>query len=130
MDYKGNIELKIRPTKFNIIFENFSFNLETLQSFTYKLKVNPILSKDKLLEIIDNQIGILIQNSTFDDYFNIIRSLNTYGFGININEKSEINIVYSIGLKGKIRNRNINYKQIFKDYEYISVRGGLINEFY
>ena len=130
MDYKGNVELKIRPTKFNIIFENFSFNLETLQSFTYKLKVNPILSKDKLLEIIDNQIGILIQNSTFNDYFNIIRSLNTYGFGIHINEKGEINIVYSIGLKGKIRNKNLNYEQTFKDYEYISVRGGLINEFY
>ncbi|MFN9952204.1 MAG: hypothetical protein ACK55I_03825, partial [bacterium] len=83
---------------FNMDFKNFNLKIESTDSFSFPLTVDPSLSKQDLLEAIDNHHRVLVENTTLEEALQLTRVINTYGVGVYLNEKDDtVSIVYSFG---------------------------------
>lgn len=111
--------------KFKMDFKNFNLNIESTDSYSVPLTVDPNMPKSDLLELIDNHHRELIENTTLEDALQLSRVINTYGFGIHLNENDDtITVVYSFGSQQKKVVKKKNLKAKLSDYEYISANGG------
>jgi len=124
MGSNGNLQLGWNPVTFNMDFKNFHLKIESTDSYPFPLRVDPILSKTHIKELIDNHYRLLIENTTLEDMNVVARSINTYGFGISLDSATnEITIVYSLGSSSSRSAKNMNYKARLSDYTYTTSKG-------
>jgi hypothetical protein len=126
MDSNGNIPLGWSPVSFNMDFKNFLLRLESTDSYSFPLRVDPTLPKEHIKEYIDNHHRLLIENTTLEDVMVVAKSINTYGFGIALDANNDITIVYSLGSSGSRPTKNTNYRARLTDYTYTTSKGGNI----
>jgi len=123
-DANGRIPLGWIPLTFNMDFKNFNLKIESTDSFSFPLTVDPSLSKQDLLEAIDNHHRVLVENTTLEEALQLTRVINTYGVGVYLNEKDDtVSIVYSFGSQHSRVVKKTNLRAKLSDYEYISANG-------
>lgn len=126
MDSNGRIPLGWIPLTFKMDFKYFNLKIESTDSYSFPLTVDPNTPRLDLLEEIDNHHLLLIENTTLEEVLQMSRAINTYGFGIHLNENDDtITIVYSFGTQHKKVVKKTNLKAKLSDYEYISADGGM-----
>jgi hypothetical protein len=106
-------------------FKNFNLRIESTDSYSFPLTVDPAMSRQDLLEAIDNHHRVLVENTTLEEALQLTRVINTYGVGIHLNENDDtISIVYSFGSQHKRVVNKPNLRAKLSDYEYVSASGG------
>jgi len=123
-DANGRLPLGWIPLTFNMDFKNFNLRIESTDSYSFPLTVDPAMSRQDLLEAIDNHHRVLVENTTLEEALQLTRVINTYGVGIHLNENDDtISIVYSFGSQHKRVVKKPNLRAKLSDYEYVSASG-------
>jgi len=124
MDSNGKLPLGWIPLSLRMNFKYLNLNIESTDSYPFPLTVDPNMARSDLLEAIDNHHRILVENTTLEEALQLSRVINTYGFGINLNENDNtITLVYSFGTQHKKVVSKQNLRAKLSDYEYVSANG-------
>jgi hypothetical protein len=96
MDSNGNIPFGKESGTFKLEIPNLTVNIQTHQSQTDSLKVDPKSSRDKLLSLADNHL-LQRLNYYIDESVLYTQSFNKYGFGFSVDANNVISVVYAFG---------------------------------